>query len=106
MNIVDETWLKEADRMGVISGNSEDKSEVFAYTIGGNGAPLINDVKISIECEMDGNYELENFDNFICKILAKECSVEEEVEMLKKCSFSEVKCLYSYHKFSVIIAVK
>ena len=38
--------------------------------------------------------------------LDKECSVEEEVEMLKKCSFSEVKCLYSYHKFSVIIAVK
>lgn len=56
--------------MGVISGNSEDKSEVFAYTIGENGAPLINDAKISIECEMDCNYELENFDNFICKILA------------------------------------
>ena len=23
------------------------------------GAPLIDDAKISIECEMDGNYELE-----------------------------------------------
>ena len=70
VNIVDESWLKEADRMGVISGNKEDKSEAFAYTIGENGAPLIDDAKISIECEMDGNYELENFDNFICKILA------------------------------------
>ena len=70
VNIVDESWLKEADRMGVISGNKEDKSEAFAYTMGENGAPLINDAKISIECEMDGNYELENFDNFICKILA------------------------------------
>ena len=36
----------------------------------------------------------------------KECSVEKEVEMLYQCSFSSVKCLYSYHKFSVIIAVK
>lgn len=27
VNIVDEAWLKEADRMGVISGNKEDKSE-------------------------------------------------------------------------------
>ena len=70
LNIVDESWLKAADRMGVISGNKEDKSEAFAWTMGENGAPLINDAKISIECEMDGNYELEHFDNFICKILA------------------------------------
>lgn len=70
VNIVDEAWLKEADRMGVISGNKEDKSESFAYTIGENGALLIDDAKVSIECEVDGNYELENFDNFVCKIVA------------------------------------
>lgn len=70
VNIVDEAWLKEADRMGVISGNKEDKSESFAYTIGENGAPLIDDAKVSIEGEVDGNYELENFDNFVCKIVA------------------------------------
>ena len=70
VNIVVEAWLKEADRMGVISGNKEDKSESFAYTIGENGALLIDDAKVSIECEVDGNYELENFDNFVCKIVA------------------------------------
>ena len=70
VNIVDESWLKEADRMGVISGNQEDKSGAFEYTIGENGAPLINKAKLSIECEVDGNYELEHFDNFICRILA------------------------------------
>ena len=70
VNIVDEAWLKEADHMGVISGNKEDKSESFAYTIGENGALLIDDAKVSIECEVDGNYELENFDNFVCKIVA------------------------------------
>lgn len=70
VNIVDEAWLKEADRVGVISGNKEDKSESFAYTIGENGALLIDDAKVSIECEVDGNYELENFDNFVCKIVA------------------------------------
>ena len=70
VNIVDEAWLKEADRMGVISGNREDKSESFADTIGENGALLIDDAKVSIECEVDGNYELENFDNFVCKIVA------------------------------------
>ena len=70
VNVVDESWLKEADRMGVVSGNKEDKSEAFDFTIGENGAPLINAAKISIECEMDYNYELEGFDNFIGKILA------------------------------------
>lgn len=38
--------------------------------------------------------------------LDNECSVEKEVEMLHQCTFSDVKCVYSYHKFSVIIAVK
>ena len=42
----------------------------FSYSIGENGAPIINDAKVSIECEVDGNYELENFDNFICRIQA------------------------------------
>ena len=70
VNIVDEAWLKEADRMGVISGNKEDKSESFAYTIGENGALLIDDAKVSIEGEVDGNYELENFDNFLLSIIS------------------------------------
>lgn len=38
--------------------------------------------------------------------LDKECSVEKEVEMLQQCNFRIVKCVYSYHKFSVIVAVK
>lgn len=70
VNVVDASWLKEADRMGVISGNTQDKSTSFAYTMTDNGTPLIDCAKISIECEMDGNYELEGFDNFVCKILA------------------------------------
>ena len=70
VNVIDESWLKEADKIGTISGNKEDKSNYFKWYKGENGAPLIDDAKVSIECEMDGNYELENFDNFICKILA------------------------------------
>ena len=61
VNVVDESWLKDADRMGTISGNKVDKS---------NAAPLIDEAKVSIECEVDDNYELEHFDHFICKILA------------------------------------
>lgn len=38
--------------------------------------------------------------------LDKECSVQSEIEMLRDSGFFEVSCLYSYHKFSVIAAVK
>ena len=70
VNVVDESWLAKADLMGTTSGHKQDKSEAFAFTMGDGGAPLIDDAKISIECEVDGNYELEKFDNFVCKITA------------------------------------
>lgn len=38
--------------------------------------------------------------------LDRECSVEQETELLYKCGFKAVKCVYSYQKFSVITAIK
>ncbi len=38
--------------------------------------------------------------------LDKECSVQAEIEMLKKSGFSMVHCVYTCQKFSVIAAVK
>ena len=38
--------------------------------------------------------------------LDKECSVETEMAMLRACQFTDVQCIYSYHKFSVIVAKK
>ena len=38
--------------------------------------------------------------------LDKECSVEEEMEMLCKCKFETIKCVYSCQKFAVIVAIK
>lgn len=40
------------------------------------------------------------------RLLDRECSVEDEMKMMKDCGFSEVKCVYSYQKFSVITCVK
>lgn len=40
------------------------------------------------------------------RTLDKECSMEEEMEMLRRCQFQTVKCLYSYQKFSVIAAIR
>ncbi len=38
--------------------------------------------------------------------LDRECSVEQEVEMLKNAGFGTVECIYTYQKFSVILAAK
>lgn len=38
--------------------------------------------------------------------LDRECSVEEEAEMLSRCGFKTVKCVYSCQKFAVIAAIK
>lgn len=38
--------------------------------------------------------------------LDRECSAEQEIEMLRKCGFKEVENVLSFQKFSVIIAVK
>ena len=69
VNVVDASWLKDADCMGTISGNKVDKSGAFAYTLGEKGAPMIDAAKVSMECEVEDIYDLAGFDNFICRIV-------------------------------------
>lgn len=38
--------------------------------------------------------------------LDRECSAGQEMDMLRKCGFKVVQCVYSYQKFSVIAAMK
>ncbi len=40
------------------------------------------------------------------KKLDKECSVNEQIEMLRRSGFDKVDCVYTYQKFSVIVAIK
>lgn len=70
LNLVDEALLPAADHVGCVSGAKADKSEVFAWTPGGNGAPLVDASPLSMVCEVVDIYETESFENFICKISA------------------------------------
>ena len=40
------------------------------------------------------------------KKLDKECSVQKELDMLKRCNFKVVECIYTYQKFNVIVSIK
>ena len=68
INLVNEEMLKKADYVGSISGNKQDKSDVFQYHLGDNGMPIIDSSPVVMECTVVDNYETEQFDNFILKI--------------------------------------
>lgn len=68
INIVDEALLPLADRAGCVSGAKEDKSQLFAYTLGESGAPMIDNAPVVMECQVEDLYETQGFDNFVCTI--------------------------------------
>lgn len=70
VSIVDEAMLQKADYVGCVSGSDIDKSLVFAYHTGETGAPIIDEAPVVMECTVDGVYETEGFESFICKIAA------------------------------------
>lgn len=68
INIVDEALLPLADRAGCVSGAKEDKSDLFDYTVGDTGAPLMTAAPVVMECSVDDVYETKGFESFICMI--------------------------------------
>ena len=53
-----------------MSGADTDKSTLFAYHIGENGAPLIDESPLSMECKVVDKFKTDGFDNFICEVAA------------------------------------
>lgn len=68
INVVDESWLSIADKVGCVSGNNVDKSKMFNYTIGTTGAPMIDEAKLVMECDVIDVYEVGAFENFMVKV--------------------------------------
>lgn len=76
INIVNEDMLPEADISGSVSGAKDDKSGLFAYEAGENGAPIISKAPLTMECTVTDIYNTNGFESFICTIDAT--YVEEE----------------------------
>ena len=69
INLVSREMLPKADYVGSVSGETVDKSGVFAYHIGENGTPVIDVSPLTMECNVVDIYETEGFDNFICTVV-------------------------------------
>lgn len=70
INLVSREMLPKADYAGSVSGADTDKSTLFAYHIGENGAPLIDESPLSMECKVVYKFKTDGFDNFICEVAA------------------------------------
>lgn len=109
VNIVDESMLKKADYVGCVSGSKVDKSEVFSYSMGESGAPVIEESPLVMECSVVDVYETDTFESFILKI--DQTYAEEKVlDENGKIDYSKLKPVlfemptYSYLKTGEVIA--
>ena len=68
VNIVSEELLPAASYAGTVSGSKTDKSDVFPYSAGANGAPLLDESPLTMECTVVDIYETDGFESFILKI--------------------------------------
>ncbi len=68
VNIVTEEMLTATDFVGMVSGRTVDKSNVFDYTVGIKNVPMINLSPVVMECEVIDNYETQNHNQYILKI--------------------------------------
>ena len=68
VNLVDERMLPEADEAGAVSGNKEDKSALFDYTVDDAGVPMITQAPVTMVCSVEDIYETKGFESFICTI--------------------------------------
>jgi len=68
INLVDESWLAKADHCGCVSGAKESKADVFAWTAGEAGAPVIDEAKLTMECKVEDVYECGVFENFVASV--------------------------------------
>ncbi|BDZ66906.1 flavin reductase family protein [Methanobacterium ferruginis] len=63
--------IKEVDYCGLVSGRKEDKSQLFSVEYGElEGAPLIKECSLSLECKLVDIYEMPTHDLFIGEIIA------------------------------------
>ncbi|MEJ8737072.1 flavin reductase family protein [Erysipelotrichaceae bacterium HCN-30851] len=81
LNIVDASYISEADYVGSVSGSKVDKSNVFDFEIGDCGTPIIKKAPLAMECIVEDIYNSKGFENFICTIdntLVEESCLNEE----------------------------
>ena len=90
INIMDESFVADADYTGTVSGAKVDKSEVFEYHLGEAGMPIIEKSPLVMECEVIDTYEIDGFKNYICAILNTYIE-EDKLDEKDKPDYAKIK---------------
>ncbi len=78
VNLINEDMLVEADYVGIVSGRTTDKSQIFKYHMGElKNVPIIDKSPLAMECEVIDVYDTKDYDNFILKVV--QTHVEEDM---------------------------
>lgn len=93
VNLVNEDMLVEADYVGIVSGESVDKSQVFKYHMGElKNVPIIDKSPLSMECELVDIYDTKDYDNFILKVVHTHVE-EDKLDENGKINYEKVRPL-------------
>lgn len=102
VNLVSQAMLDKADYVGSVSGADIDKSKVFAYHMGENGSPVIDEAPITMECKVEDIYETEGFESFVCSIVNTYAS-EDVLDAEGKLDYTKLKpVLFEFPTYSYI----
>jgi flavin reductase (DIM6/NTAB) family NADH-FMN oxidoreductase RutF len=99
--LTNDKTLQRADYVGIVSGKKVDKSEVFEWTQGELGAPIINDADVVMECELLDTYTQHGMNLLICKV--KNTYVEEDkLDEKGKVDYAKVKPILFEPRFNYL----
>lgn len=102
VNLVSQAMLDKADYVGSVSGAETDKSKVFAYHMGENGSPVIDEAPITMECKVEDIYETEGFESFVCSIVNTYAS-DDVLDKEGKLDYTRLKpVLFEFPTYSYI----
>ena len=102
VNLVSQAMLDQADYVGSVSGAETDKSKVFAYHMGENGSPVIDEAPITMECKVEDIYETEGFESFVCSIVNTYAS-DDVLDKEGKLDYTRLKpVLFEFPTYSYI----
>lgn len=102
VNLVSQAMLDKADYVGSVSGAEADKSKVFAYHMGENGSPVIDEAPVTMECKVEDIYETEGFESFICSIVNTYAS-EDVLDKEGKLDYTKLKpVLFEFPTYSYL----
>lgn len=81
VSLVDKTMLSRADFAGMHSARHADKSGLFSWKAARNGAPVPDDAPLTLVCDVEDNYQRDEFDDFDTFVLRIRATLVDEAKL-------------------------